>query len=215
MPYGHGGFPLAGAEMSPSASPFDTPEPPTTVNPLALRLGDAPVAPGNSAPEELNTSEDNDITMDGHDIPVSNGTADNSESWSVSGKRANPLPISSLKSGLCYDVRMRYHATVDADDMHPEDPRRILEIYKAICMAGLVDDPGWSGVKKHDDLMERIDAREVTREEALLVHTAEHWQFLEFTTGGYPDKYTSWETHAAWAPYPGVGSRELLLTCSL
>ncbi|TGZ77787.1 hypothetical protein EX30DRAFT_310914 [Ascodesmis nigricans] len=96
-------------------------------------------------------------------------------------KRINPLPISSLKTGLCYDVRMRYHATVDAEDMHPEDPRRIYEIYKALCQAGLVDDPEFTGVKRKGDLMHRIDAREVSKEEAMLVHTPAHWDFLDKT----------------------------------
>ncbi|KAI5819059.1 histone deacetylase Clr3 [Pyronema omphalodes] len=76
---------------------------------------------------------------------------------------------------------MRFHATIDEEDMHPEDPRRIFEIYKTICQAGLIDDPLFVGNIQRDDIMKLIAAREVTREEALLVHTEEHWSFLEGT----------------------------------
>ena len=97
--------------------------------------------------------------------------------------RPNPLSYSARRTGICYDVRMRFHATVDEDDMHPEDPRRILEIYKAIVDAKLVDDPMYTGVVPKDDWMMGISAREVTMDEALLVHSREHWDFLEATQG--------------------------------
>ena len=101
----------------------------------------------------------------------------------VTSRRPNPLTYGSRKTGICYDVRMRFHATVDEDDMHPEDPRRIYEIYKAICEAGLVDDPSFVGIVRKGDVMQGIRAREVTMEEALLVHTKDHWDFLSYTQG--------------------------------
>lgn len=94
---------------------------------------------------------------------------------------ARGLPVSRLPTGLCYDERMRYHAEVSAtsgENVHPEDPRRIYYIYKELCEAGLVDDP------KHPPMVTpllRIDAREATREECLLVHTPEHYDFVKKT----------------------------------
>ncbi|CCJ31234.1 unnamed protein product [Pneumocystis jirovecii] len=89
-----------------------------------------------------------------------------------------------LKTGLCYDVRMRFHATINPIDFHPEDPRRIYRIYKEIADAGLIEYYKWtcSGSNK-DEIMHRISARELTREEALLVHTENHWDTLLQTEG--------------------------------
>ena len=94
------------------------------------------------------------------------------------------LPTSRLPTGLCYDLRMRYHAEVMATsgtNVHPEDPRRIYYIYKELCEAGLVDD------KKYPPLVDmpllRIDAREATRDECLLIHTKQHYDFVKSTAG--------------------------------
>lgn len=93
------------------------------------------------------------------------------------------LPVAQLPSGLCYDVQMRYHCEVRPTvDVHPEDPRRIYYIYKELCRAGLVNDP--------DSLrplaprpLKRVYARKATEEEILLVHTAEHYMFVQSTSG--------------------------------
>lgn len=102
---------------------------------------------------------------------------------------AHGLPISRLPTGLCYDERMRYHSEVAAtsgENVHPEDPRRIYYIYKELCEAGLVNDP------KHPPMVEtpllRIDAREATREECLLVHTPEHYDFVKATSSEFASK---------------------------
>ena len=60
--------------------------------------------------------------------------------------RFAPLPYSSSKTGLVYDARMRFHtepmSAMQRDlEIHPEDPRRILEIFKEIQDAGLVQGP--------------------------------------------------------------------------
>lgn len=84
-----------------------------------------------------------------------------------------------LKTGICYDVRMRFHATINPVDFHPEDPRRIYRIYKEIADAGLINYDGWSWLDVNkQEIMQRISARELTREEALLVHTENHWDTL-------------------------------------
>ncbi len=92
---------------------------------------------------------------------------------------------SSLPTGLCYDVRMRYHCELDPPkqrlDYHPEDPRRIFKIYKELCIAGLVkDDLLNTGTLIPNPLM-RIPARELTEEEACLVHDKRHFDFMKST----------------------------------
>ncbi|OJJ43996.1 hypothetical protein ASPZODRAFT_18771 [Penicilliopsis zonata CBS 506.65] len=93
------------------------------------------------------------------------------------------LPIASLPTGLCYDIRMRYHCEVrPRDDAHPEDPRRIYYIYKELCRAGLVDDKESSRPLVPRPL-KRIDVRNATEEEICLVHTPDHFLFVESTQG--------------------------------
>lgn len=91
-----------------------------------------------------------------------------------------------LKTGLCYDVRMRYHAKIyqsylEYIDPHPEDPRRIYRIYKILAENGLVDDPALSGRVNIGDLMLKIPVRPASDEEILAVHTREHLKFIEST----------------------------------
>ncbi|KAH3662609.1 hypothetical protein OGAPHI_005861 [Ogataea philodendri] len=100
--------------------------------------------------------------------------------------RTPQLAYVPLKTGLCYDVRMRYHAKIFTSyfeyiDPHPEDPRRIYRIYKILAENGLIDDPTLSGRTQIGDLMVKIPVREATKEEILLVHTEEHLQFIEST----------------------------------
>ncbi|KAL2366192.1 hypothetical protein RJZ56_000840 [Blastomyces dermatitidis] len=91
------------------------------------------------------------------------------------------LPLASLATGLCYDIRMRYHCEVKPTlDVHPEDPRRIYYIYKELCKAGLVDDPESSRPLVSLPL-QRIGAREATEEEISLVHDTEHYDFVKST----------------------------------
>lgn len=92
-----------------------------------------------------------------------------------------------LKTGLCYDVRMRYHAKIFTSyfeyiDPHPEDPRRIYRLYKILAENGLINDPTLSGVDDLGDLMLKIPIREATDEEILEVHSKEHLDFIESTS---------------------------------
>ncbi|KAB2569649.1 Histone deacetylase HDA1 [Lasiodiplodia theobromae] len=89
------------------------------------------------------------------------------------------LPYSSLRSGLVYDVRMRFHtepldAMLSEDDIHPEDPRRIMEIFNELAEAGLVETPTHH-VPDPDFSLWRINARAATEEEVCLVHTRDHY----------------------------------------
>src|SRR5271169_2513415 len=92
----------------------------------------------------------------------------------------NPLPISTLRTGFCYDIRMRFHQTVDYRDTHPEDPRRIYRIYKELALAGLLEDRETQSVSQ-DELMLRLRARYATEEEVLLVHSTEHLAEMQAT----------------------------------
>lgn len=96
------------------------------------------------------------------------------------------LIFHGLKTGICYDVRMRYHSrivtsTFDYIDPHPEDPRRIYRIYKAIAEAGLITDPQLQGVDDLGPLMQKIHVRKALDEEILLVHTQQHLDFIAST----------------------------------
>jgi histone deacetylase 6 len=99
------------------------------------------------------------------------------EATAVSG-----LPLASLATGLCYDVRMRYHCEVrPSSDVHPEDPRRIYYIYKELCRSGLVDDSKSSTLVPLP--LKRIPPRAATKEEISLIHTDAHYAFVLSTTG--------------------------------
>ncbi|KAG2733636.1 hypothetical protein G9P44_003161 [Scheffersomyces stipitis] len=96
------------------------------------------------------------------------------------------LFYSPLKTGLVYDVRMRYHAKIFTSyfeyiDPHPEDPRRIYRIYKKLAEAGLIVDSSLSGVEDIGPLMVKIPIREATAEEILEVHSESHLKFIQST----------------------------------
>ncbi|QPG76734.1 hypothetical protein FOA43_004128 [Brettanomyces nanus] len=101
----------------------------------------------------------------------------------VTKPKLNYVP---LKTGICYDVRMRYHAKIfqsylEYIDPHPEDPRRIYRIYKILAENGLIDDPTLSGRDDIGDLMVKIPVRPATDSEILAVHTPEHLKFIKST----------------------------------
>ncbi|KAK9449789.1 uncharacterized protein V1518DRAFT_227537 [Limtongia smithiae] len=98
-----------------------------------------------------------------------------------------PVLYATKKTGLCYDYRMRFHAKVVSNayeymDPHPEDPRRVYRIYKALAEAGLVNVGGANGAEKIGSfVMQHIPAREATEAEVTLVHEQRHWDFIERT----------------------------------
>ncbi|KAJ5765215.1 Histone deacetylase clr3 [Penicillium odoratum] len=93
------------------------------------------------------------------------------------------LPLGSLATGLCYDVRMRYHCEIrPMSDVHPEDPRRIYYIYKELCNAGLVDDPD-STQPLAPQTLKRINTRYATEGEISTIHTEAHFAFVKSTAG--------------------------------
>lgn len=96
--------------------------------------------------------------------------------------RSQALPFATLKTGLVYDPRMRFHAELPnestIDDIHPEDPRRIHSIFEEIREAGLVRGPESVNDDDHDDYCWRIGIRPAEKNEILTIHTPEHYDFI-------------------------------------
>ena len=99
----------------------------------------------------------------------------------------NPLPFSTLPTGLCYDARMRFHCELDPpkdrSNYHPEDPRRIFHIYRTLCEAGLVKDQMAPQHQIVNRPLHRIPARHANKSEICLVHDERHFEFMESTRG--------------------------------
>ncbi|KAG5928293.1 hypothetical protein E4U53_002711 [Claviceps sorghi] len=91
-----------------------------------------------------------------------------------------------LPTGCCYDDRMKLHMNADfsPNTHHPEDPRRIHEIFKAFKKFGLVYTGPEAELPKiikecPTRYMWRIPARPATREEICLAHSVEHMNWVE------------------------------------
>jgi histone deacetylase 6 len=106
------------------------------------------------------------------------------------------LPYATAQTGLIYDVRMRFHveAIPAEDDVHPEDPRRIHAIFEAFVQAGLAWRESTSGPLT-DYYMGRIDARMVTEQEVLLVHTKAHWDWVQSLSSRTADELDEYMQH--------------------
>lgn len=104
-----------------------------------------------------------------------------------------PLPYSTARSGLAYDVRMRYHQQIPtepgdkdyhpADTLpHPDNPRRISDIFNELADAGLVEDEKYPEFYSDFQLV-RIPVRQATCAELCLVHSKEHVDFVQNLSG--------------------------------
>lgn len=107
------------------------------------------------------------------------------------GPKLKALPYSTSQSGLVYDVRMRFHTEIVsyeevANDFHPEDPRRIHEIYMELKDAGLVADEladeTPETIEEDRFKLWRIQTREATWEEISAVHTRNHYDWVKGLT---------------------------------
>lgn len=184
------------------------PEPATETKPLEQALSSVPVQANlgselvSDAPNETTANiengaeppiktEDMELAEDGH---AENGNCNGVKrqktetpaSLVVVPHKKPDLFYSPLKTGVVYDVRMRYHAKIFTSyfeyiDPHPEDPRRIYRIYKKLAEAGLIQDTSLSGSEDIGPLMVKIPIREATKEEILEVHTEEHLKFIALT----------------------------------
>ncbi|PHH65416.1 hypothetical protein CDD81_2520 [Ophiocordyceps australis] len=91
-----------------------------------------------------------------------------------------------LPTGCCYDDRMKLHMNADfsPNAHHPEDPRRIHEIFKAFKKMGLIytgPDADLARIIKEcpTRYMWRIPARSATPQEICLAHSADHLAWVE------------------------------------
>ena len=91
-----------------------------------------------------------------------------------------------LPTGCCYDDRMKLHMNADfsSNSHHPEDPRRIHEIFKAFKDMGLVYTGPAVDLPRitrecPTKYMWRIPARPATGEEICLAHSAEHLAWVQ------------------------------------
>lgn len=144
---------------------------------------DTPAPAGLAPPEGVNKMSDSDSNTASQSTRQDSLVEPNSD-WSDEEVAAKSgLPLVSLATGLCYDVRMRYHCEVrPTSDVHPEDPRRIYYIYKELCRAGLVDDPD-STRPLAPQTLRRIPARLAKEEEIVLIHSEAHYAFVHSTEG--------------------------------
>lgn len=172
---------------------------PVTVDPSELRLessshlnnGQLPFhglsgASGFSRPSaQLENAYRAPKSPDGMDVSLPTPKQRASPEVRIAPKpRAAVLPYASSKTGLVYDPRMRFHAelpdmSLNPDDIHPEDPRRIHSIFEEIRQAGLVGSSSISEDEPTEDHCWRIAIRSATRPEILLIHTEAHYNFVE------------------------------------
>ena len=169
---------------------------------VASKAGAAPVAPQATPFDQFTpSSRDSPIfvkeVIEQHSTSTSNtgGTTTPSEDMrgtDTAAEAESRRQQALLPTGLCYDVRMRFHCELDPPkqrvDFHPEDPRRIFCIYDALCLAGLVDDK--DNLKNRDGVkilvsrpLMRVFARDATPAEICLVHDKKHYDFIESTKG--------------------------------
>lgn len=142
---------------------------------------------------ENNTADDDVLMTDSNTNSTTNSNSIVEELLSkqeqtdiIIPARKPDLSYVLLKTGLVYDVRMRYHAKIYTSyfeyiDPHPEDPRRIYRIYKILAENGLIIDPTLCGSNEIGNYMLKIPIREATKEEILAVHSEEHLKFIEST----------------------------------
>jgi histone deacetylase 6 len=98
------------------------------------------------------------------------------------------IPYASSRTGLVYDAQMRFHAELnsDEDDIHPEDPRRIWEIYNELVKAGLVDDDQITAEYSSKPFkLWRIPVRLAEAAEVALVHKPELYNWVASLRGKF------------------------------
>lgn len=179
------------------------------------RADGAPLPGENSKPQMPLSSDalaplspvkpDADMQVEDAEMSGSNGSSDNSTSVEESPydeeaytprpyppvqvealqPKAKFLPYASRRSGLIYDVRMRYHTepiSAGEDEFHPEDPRRIYAIYTRLKEGGLVEDEqdkNSSAALDANFKLHLIPTRQAKKSEICLVHTEEHYEWVK------------------------------------
>lgn len=146
--------------LDPSRLAFDVAE---DVNSVSPQMSQLPIGQSTALNGSLNGGNEANIV----------------ERQASAAPKFAPLPYASSRTGLVYDVRMRFHVEPkpEDDDMHPEDPRRIFEVYNELVQAGLVDDPSASDLKA-DFLLLRIPIRPAVKDEIRACHSQSSWDFV-------------------------------------
>ena len=130
----------------------------------------------------LVTQVNNLLSIESFPSTSTSKRASSDDSSSEKTPERHQLQVAMLPTGLCYDVRMRFHCEImplnSTEDHHPEEPRRIYAIYQELCKAGLVDDPMSTRPLVPQPLL-RIMARYATPEEICTVHDARHYEFVK------------------------------------
>lgn len=130
-----------------------------------------------------------------HPVPSTNGEATESSTDSgFTGQGVVYLPKLNggvkrrglQPTGVYYDDRMKLHMNVDwtANDHHPEDPRRIEEIYNTFKEAGLIFTGNHADIPRilqdtPNKYMYPITSRKATKDEICLAHTGDHYDWVE------------------------------------
>ena len=157
---------------------FQVPQP-TTMDGEDHRMDDAPKASGDVA--------ENSGIINGEDM--ASDTTFDSDGSSVDKDFPNLQMVHRrglLPTGCCYDSRMKMHLNADFNPHthHPEDPRRVHEIFKAFKDTGLVytgpvEKMAKAVSQSPTKYMWRIPARPATNEEILLAHSRSHLEWVE------------------------------------
>lgn len=96
-----------------------------------------------------------------------------------------PLPYATGRSGLVYDVQMRYHREPLSDDLdsHPERADRITYIFNELVAAGLVPSSEDDMQEGSDFQLVRITPRFADPAEIKLVHSESLVELVEASKG--------------------------------
>ncbi|MCJ1402325.1 Histone deacetylase hda1 [Xylographa trunciseda] len=141
------------------------------------------VSGNNSREASVLTKEANQLSLGS---PFESSSSSDDGPASEDHAHTEPLPYYTKKTGLCYDARMRFHTELsppkDRSDYHPEDPRRILHIYRELCEAGLVADNNMAIPPITPNPVYRILARAAKKTEVCLVHDDAHFEFIKSTS---------------------------------
>ena len=152
----------------------------------APRNSASPKSVGSNESQGTASSTASQIALGSPLEPSSAEESDDPLSGDVPDRRLDKRPLTLLRTGLCYDARMRFHTELDPgkdhSDYHPEDPRRIYFIYRTLCRAGLIEDD-MTIPPLVQNPVRRILARPATKAEICLVHNESHFEWMKSTAG--------------------------------
>jgi histone deacetylase 6 len=154
-------------------------------SPGPVQVSSLSLAPQSQSQSYQDTASDDDGTSESPVFPPMNGTQPikNFLGVEIISQPATPnLPYASQRTGLVYDPRMRFHTELEIDEdeeIHPEDPRRIYEIYNDLVQAGLVVVEGQEVDERLIPYkLIRIPTREAEAGEICLVHSRKHYDWM-------------------------------------